>query len=137
MIEKLDVAIDQLKKMLSGRGDELQGRERWHALASMMSEVSEDHYCAGWLVDLEYELWEIITEKNRPFGFGYIDPGKLLAIASLARELGGWIVWQHNDDPEKSGERFVTFEEFEPMYEVNKEKVRLRMEAYKAEKESS
>ena len=61
-------------------------------LAELMSEISEDHYCAGWLGDLEYSLWSIMTgaSANR-FGFGPIERWKIQRLKALSAATGGWI----------------------------------------------
>lgn len=38
-------------------------------LAKLMSRISEAVYSAGWINDLEFELWEIITDSNRRNAF--------------------------------------------------------------------
>ena len=61
-------------------------------LAELMSEISEDHYCAGWLDGLEYELWGIVSgARDNSFGFGPIERWKIKRLKALAAATGGWI----------------------------------------------
>lgn len=65
------------------------------ALAELMSEISEDHYCAGWLGDLEYSLWSIVTGASaNMFGFGPIEWWKIKRLKALSAATGGWIELQ-------------------------------------------
>ncbi len=64
-------------------------------LARVMSGLSEDYFCAGWLGDCEYALWADLT------GYEEIAGVKAWGITQeekdelrLAHEVaGGWIVW--------------------------------------------
>jgi len=33
-------------------------------LARLMSDISEDHFCAGWLIGCEYALWADLTGQE-------------------------------------------------------------------------
>jgi len=66
-------------------------------LAELMSEISEDHYCAGWLSDLEYSLWSIVTgARANMFGFGPVEWWKMRRLKALSSATGGWIE-RHRD----------------------------------------
>ena len=58
-----------------------------------MSEISEDAYCAGWLVDLEYELWRILIDGHGRFGFAALSEDDIEALRKLSDACGGWIVY--------------------------------------------
>jgi len=71
------------------------------ALAELMSEISEDHYCAGWLGDLEYSLWSIVTGASaNMFGFGPIEWWKIKRLKALSAATGGWIELQRHAEHE-------------------------------------
>jgi len=76
------------------------------ALARAMSDYSEEMWCAGWLIDLEYILWARVLE------------GEQADIKALADAAGGWIVW---DDPDE-GETFVPMAEWLEIYKKNPRK---------------
>jgi hypothetical protein len=67
-------------------------------LALRMSDISEDLWCAGWLMDLEFRLWEAIQGgTSDPFA-----EEDLRELAELSALVGGW----HN------GERFIPIDEW-------------------------
>lgn len=109
--EALDAAIARLTRECTGL-DVPAGAEPWRALAEAMSDISEDHVCAGWEGGLEYRLWAmVIGEGTREFGFGNVAPSKLLPLAIAAKNLGGWVAWLGD------GEAFVPMVKWAKMYE--------------------
>lgn len=83
-------------------------------LEALMRAYSEDRCCAGWLRELEFELWNEIHDLtlHEDLTGNYFlcrDDRALLEIARTANEAGGWIVW----DKELGDRKFVTFEEWE------------------------
>jgi hypothetical protein len=74
--------------------------EAWHAaerarnprfaLRELMSELSEDAYCAGWHVDTEYSLWETLQGRRSAWmRLDGSDP-RLGELRRLHLETGGW-----------------------------------------------
>ena len=41
-------------------------------LCVLMRRLSEDYYCAGWLVGLEDHLWAMVQGGDRHFGVGEV-----------------------------------------------------------------
>lgn len=84
-------------------------------LASLMSDISEDHYCAGWLIGLEYTLWRAVMRHPESYVFGFrpIETEQVAELKALAEELKGWVVW--DDD---IGEKFIPIDEWLPMFEL-------------------
>jgi len=76
-------------------------------LAHVMSDISEDVWCAGWLIDLEYILWDAIT-RERPDWCGREE---IEQLKSLSQRCNGWIGW----DKER-GRRFVRMEDWRGLY---------------------
>jgi hypothetical protein len=62
-------------------------------LATYMSELSEEAYCAGWMTDLEYELWDIVQTGPRKYGRLDITTDHIARLRTLADRCGGWIVF--------------------------------------------
>jgi hypothetical protein len=85
-------------------------------LRDMMSDLSEDYYCAGWLVGLELSLWKDLTAESPPMeGFWSDGLGSsenywstLDEIGRQSARCGGWIIWDNNE----VGEKFVSFAEW-------------------------
>ncbi len=74
-----------------------------------MMEYSEGFFCATWLVDLEFELWEAAEQNNGSPQQEY--------LVSLSRELrmlaeiaGGWWVYEDETRPDERGPVFIPME---------------------------
>jgi len=93
--------------------------EAKQALRVSMGWISEERWCAAWLVDLEYVLWKWATQSDthtrtesdeNPSADSEESHGKTLAW--LAREAGGWWVW----DNHHKGPRFVPMKEWQEIF---------------------
>jgi len=83
-------------------------------LAELMSDISERCYCAGWLIDLEYHLWDIVSQldfTDAHWGQDTITANDRAKLGALAITCGGWIRW---DD--ETCETFVPIDEWKAMY---------------------
>jgi hypothetical protein len=58
-------------------------------LERLMSDVSEETWCAGWFSDLEYLLWDAIA-RTRP---DWCSPQIQKQLRFLSNLCGGWIIW--------------------------------------------
>lgn len=66
-----------------------------YALRHLMSDLSEDAYCASWHDDTEFALWELIQgERDAWMNLSAADP-RIAELRRLHEETGGW--WRHND----------------------------------------
>jgi len=65
------------------------------ALAKYMSELSEEAYCAGWMADLEYNLWEAVLGLRRAYGRTTISHAKKERLRALCDACAGWIVFEN------------------------------------------
>ena len=70
----------------------------WRELAGEMSEISELAFCAGWMDELEYRLWEIVQGGPRNYGQITLTDDLLHRLRHLFESLQGW-VW-FNDELE-------------------------------------
>jgi hypothetical protein len=60
-------------------------------LCSLMSEISEDHYAAGWLGNLEYDLFAAAFEGCQwGYGLTATEIGKLI---ELCHRCDGWWIY--------------------------------------------
>lgn len=97
----------------------LTDRTAAELLRLLMSELSQEHYCAGWLTDLEHHLWEIAkAPKGRgKFGFGEVERKWRLALHQLADYSQGW--WIHTGG---GGEKFVALAECKRIHQAWKKR---------------
>lgn len=83
-------------------------------LRDFMSQISEDYYCAGWLMGLESKLWGIIlAEEPNTFGMGSIEKKEMNELKILSEKCGGW--WRFDDE---YGEIFVPIDEWRNLYVI-------------------
>lgn len=77
-------------------------------LRQMMSDFSEDGYCAGWMHENEYRLWEALTNPEHQYGFITITDSEIARMRHLHERSGGWWIWAEGEE----SPRFVTTEEW-------------------------
>lgn len=67
-------------------------------LTGLMSDLSEDGYCAGWLIDNEHVLWGFV-ERDEPgeYGFAPITAETIALLRHYSDTLGGWVYWDHEE----------------------------------------
>lgn len=84
-----------------------------HELYQLMSDISEDCYCAGWLIGNEYRLWNAITDPNddRRYGMSEIAEDDIARLRELSAHAGGWWMWEDKDD--SPGAMFIALAEWE------------------------
>jgi hypothetical protein len=63
-------------------------------LAHLMSCISEECWCAGWLSGTEYDLWDAIKDTSNPYEWGLCDiPEEMRReLKPLSDRCNGWIV---------------------------------------------
>ncbi|ARS40052.1 hypothetical protein CA265_10485 [Sphingobacteriaceae bacterium GW460-11-11-14-LB5] len=62
-------------------------------LATFMSEISENCYSAGWMQNLEYELWYALINGERKYGQSYITEADISTLLKLSTDADAWIVY--------------------------------------------
>lgn len=75
------------------------------SLVSMMSELSERYYSAGWMSGLEESLWEVLQGNPHAFAGGSISAEETEALRAACEKADGWVIWK--DDSSYLGEVFV------------------------------
>ena len=79
-------------------------REFWTAdelkLSSLMSDISEEIYDAGWHLGLEDQLWSALIDNDNEMAkrIYHIDPDWLSELRRLVIVTSAWIVWDHQSD---------------------------------------
>ena len=72
-----------------------------------MKEYSQDGFCATWLVDLEFELWEAADKATPAKGESFA-----MSVSKECRPLaeiaGGWWAWPKNPGPNDAAPVFVS-----------------------------
>jgi hypothetical protein len=76
-------------------------------LMEYMSDLSEEAYCAGWMANLEYELWAAVTGGPTKYGRAVVDAFAIDKLQRLSNQCGGWIVF---DD--EAGPRWLPLEDW-------------------------
>jgi hypothetical protein len=61
-------------------------------LLGLMTGLSEDLWCAGWLDDLEYILWD--GSPDQPLGLGVLTRRQRKLLRMLSEECAGWWIWK-------------------------------------------
>ncbi|HEV8068669.1 MAG TPA: hypothetical protein VGP76_13105 [Planctomycetaceae bacterium] len=80
-------------------------------LGDLMSAISEECYCAGWLGGTEFTVPELCRRaaesgKTQFWGHGRIDPSQARQLAAIANQIGSWV----NTDDASTG--YVPFQPF-------------------------
>lgn len=90
-------------------------------LETLMSNISERCWCAGWMEGTSDFLWRtVLTYReygaryildNRPtWGQGHVQLGEVFQLDTLSRKLGGWIRPREETDPNPDFAEFVSLE---------------------------
>jgi hypothetical protein len=86
----------------------------WQTLAREMSRISEQAFCAGWMDELEYRLWEAVLGGPRKYGQIILADLQISRLRDLSDRVGGWV--RFND--ESGLEEFVEHERWRDLYET-------------------
>lgn len=83
------------------------------AIYDFMSELSEDCYCAGWLLGTEAACWEAVVDGGTRWGIGMITADEAAELKLLSDAAGGW--WHWPEDGRKP--EFVSIAEWQRIYD--------------------
>jgi hypothetical protein len=81
-------------------------------LANLMNDISERCYCAAWMTDLEYVLWDAVINGQRKYGHGFITPHEIDELKKLSKACNAWIYF--DDEVEETA---VTLDTWELMFD--------------------
>lgn len=100
---------------------ELGFNDKQKELYELMSDISEDCYCAGWMIGNESAIYSAMRSGNLNYGISSINQNSLNRVRELSNELNGWIIWFDDMDDESLpsedwGPRFVTMDEWLKIY---------------------
>lgn len=79
-------------------------------LVRLMSDISEEYYCAGWMSGLEFSLWRMVQGGDRSYGMSEVSEDEVTQLKQLSEQCGGW--WYFNDD---DGETFILVDDWNAM----------------------
>ena len=84
-------------------------------LAELMSDISEDQYCAFWLSGLEYQLWARLHHDaaEKKIAFGKTHARDIRRLRQLSAVTRGWIVWSDHGEPYR---KHIPLGEWEAQY---------------------
>jgi len=86
-------------------------------LRCLMSNISEDYWCAGWNTSNETMLWRAITTEDRTVGLfdAALTEWEVAELKRLSESAGGWFAWGVDEDGE-AGAQFVPMAEWVERY---------------------
>jgi len=87
-----------------------------HALRELMSELSEDAYCAAWHPDTEYRLWEILKGERSAWMALAVADQRIAELRRLHLATGGWWRWNPELDGGWGDQEFVSAADWERLY---------------------
>ena len=67
-------------------------------LAQYMSDLSEEAYFAGWMLGLEYALWQVVVGQRGDYGHLTFTPEHAGKLQRLSAACGGWIVFDGENE---------------------------------------
>jgi hypothetical protein len=79
-------------------------------LVKVMSGISEQCWCAGWMHSLEYMLWDAVMGRREDI----CSAEEIEQLKYLSAKCGGWIIW----DEQAKDERFIPMHDWLRLYEA-------------------
>jgi hypothetical protein len=67
-------------------------------LAQYMCELSEQAWHAGWMENLEYDLWAAVVNGPTRYGQMELSSPHLAKLRELSEACGGWIVFGEREE---------------------------------------
>jgi len=86
-------------------------------LRHVMSAISEAAYSAGWMQNLEYDLWAALEGTATTYGRVPLDQLTILRLRELSDQCGGWII----SDQVAGTEIFVSLVEWRQRYAATRQ----------------
>lgn len=81
-------------------------------LQDLMTDISQRCWCAGWMLGIEHDLWDLLETNGGDLGMGYVSLEEADKLRALSKKLGGWVAWMEqeergNPDELAMGETFL------------------------------
>ena len=105
-----------LAKMVQERDEKLAPLlvEKRDTLRQLMSDISEDCWCAGWLIGTEFALWQFVLDGPGDWGQDSVSQAQIDELKRLSELVGGWFYW--DDDPDHFDATFIPMAEWLVMH---------------------
>lgn len=98
--------------------DEVREESVKQLLWQRMSDLSEEHHCAGWLIGTGYDLWAMTMHgRSLRWGMGRVEQSAIDDLRRLSDACGGWWVWEEDD----SDVTFILRDEMERRWQAQRE----------------
>ncbi|MCF8169190.1 MAG: hypothetical protein K9K38_05340 [Rhodoferax sp.] len=82
-------------------------------LYDLMSQISEDSFCAGWLGGCEYDIWQALQGPDPWPASRAMSPRHLRLCRKISKEIDGWMYWAN-------GPQFVPMAQWLEMFEARR-----------------
>jgi hypothetical protein len=110
IILDIEELIDDIKRVYSHEWSGAHLSSDARALATYMSDLSEEFWRAGWMRDLEFMLWSLIEGKETDASLT-LTRDQLATLKSLSNACKGWIVFRRDTQ-----ETFVSMPEWVQLF---------------------
>jgi hypothetical protein len=90
-------------------------KEAAESLVKLISSISEEHCCDGWLSEIEYELWACVRGKDVQVCFSNVTAEDVKKLRNLHLKSGGWWHW----DDISGTKVFMTTNEWNKVYALH------------------
>lgn len=82
--------------------------EEQKQLANFMSELSEEAFSAGWMKNLEYNLWRIMKREQSVYGRLKVTNEMIEKLNFLSKNVKGWIYFDVDES-----EKYISYIEWD------------------------
>jgi hypothetical protein len=110
IILDIEELIDDIKRVYTHEWYGVHLSSDARALATYMSDLSEEFWCASWMRDLEFMLWSAIEGAEADASL-VLTRDQFATLKTLSNACKGWIVF-HRD----TGETFVSMPEWMQLF---------------------
>jgi len=95
--KELNLMTDEIQQLQSSLKEMHLAYDRLielNPLYQLMSEISEECYCATWMSGLEFDLWHAVINGPKHYGQGDIRQEQIKELKDLSQKYNGWIMWK-------------------------------------------
>jgi hypothetical protein len=78
--------------------DDTEEGAQW-GLLCLMTGISEEFWSAGWIIGLEFALWDAIQGGEREIGRGLLTERQRTLLKLLSEEANGWWIYDAEIGP--------------------------------------